>query len=126
MEYPIFYIHVEPYRWETGVYISQLLPGGKVTQPNQDLPGGTIGYPAQPGLTWRKGRLLSPTRINLEEPVRVASPTRINLEEPARVAQHNQDTLASRGLEEPAHASRGLEEPFFQLCCGVIFCSGGK
>jgi hypothetical protein len=33
----------------------------------------------------------SPTRINLEEPVRVASTTRINLEEPARVAQHKQD-----------------------------------
>ncbi len=31
------------------------------------------------------------------------------------------NTLASRGLEEPAHASRGLEEPFFQLCCCVIF-----
>ena len=30
-------------------------------------------------------------------------------------------TLASRGLEEPAHASRGLEEPFFQLCCCVSF-----
>ncbi len=28
-------------------------------------------------------------------------------------------TLASRGLEKPAHASRGLEEPFFQLCCCV-------
>jgi hypothetical protein len=28
----------------------------------------------------------SPTRINLEEPVRVASPARINLEEPVRVA----------------------------------------
>ncbi len=26
------------------------------------------------------------------------------------------NTLASRGLEEPAHALRGLEEPFFQLC----------
>ena len=26
------------------------------------------------------------------------------------------NTLALRGLEEPAHASRGLEEPFFQLC----------
>ena len=25
------------------------------------------------------------------------------------------NTLALRGLEEPAHASRGLEEPFFQL-----------
>ncbi len=25
-------------------------------------------------------------------------------------------TLASRGLEEPAHASRGLEELFLQLC----------
>ncbi len=31
------------------------------------------------------------------------------------------NTLASRGLEEPAHALRGLEEPFFQLCCGVSF-----
>ncbi len=28
---------------------------------------------------------------------------------------------ASRGLEEPAHASRGLEEPFFQLCCWFSF-----
>ncbi len=56
-------------------------------------------------LTWRNRRLPSPTRINLEEPVRVASPTginleepvrvasptRINLEEPGRVTQHNQD-----------------------------------
>ncbi len=33
----------------------------------------------KPGLTWRNRRLPSPTRINLEEPVRVASPTRINL-----------------------------------------------
>ncbi len=33
-------------------------------------------------LTWRNHRLPSPTRINLEEPVRVVSPTRINLEEP--------------------------------------------
>jgi hypothetical protein len=32
------------------------------------LPGGTVGYPAQPGLTWRNPRLPSPTRINLEEP----------------------------------------------------------
>ncbi len=31
------------------------------------------------------------------------------------------NTLASCGLEEPAHASRGLEEPFFQLCCCVSF-----
>ncbi len=30
-------------------------------------------------------------------------------------------TLASRGLEEPAHASRGLEELFLQLCCCVSF-----
>jgi hypothetical protein len=35
------------------------------------------------------------------------------LEEPAH---------ALRGLEEPAHTSRGLEEPFFQLCCCVNFC----
>ncbi len=31
------------------------------------------------------------------------------------------NTLALRGLVEPAHASRGLEEPFFQLCCCVSF-----
>ncbi len=31
------------------------------------------------------------------------------------------NTLAWRGLEEPAHASCGLEEPFFQLCCCVSF-----
>ena len=31
------------------------------------------------------------------------------------------NTLASRGLEEPAHALRGLEEPFFQLCCCFSF-----
>ncbi len=30
-------------------------------------------------------------------------------------------TLASRGLEEPAHPSRGLEELFFQLCCCISF-----
>ncbi len=34
---------------------------------------------------------------------------------------HRLKTLASRGLEEPAHALRGLEEPFFQLCCCVSF-----
>jgi hypothetical protein len=31
------------------------------------------------------------------------------------------NTLALRGLEEPAHALRGLEDPFFQLCCCVSF-----
>ena len=31
------------------------------------------------------------------------------------------NTLASRGLEEPAHALRGLQELFFQLCCCVSF-----
>jgi hypothetical protein len=31
-------------------------------------PGGTVGYQAQPGLTWRNRRLPSPTRITLEEP----------------------------------------------------------
>ncbi len=37
--------------------------------------------------TWRNlPELPSTTRINLEEPVRVASTTRINLEEPVRVA----------------------------------------
>jgi hypothetical protein len=32
-----------------------------------------------------------------------------------------ENTLALRGLEEPAHALHGLEEPFFQLCCCVSF-----
>ncbi len=31
------------------------------------LPGGTVGYPAQPGLIWRNRRLPIPTRINLAE-----------------------------------------------------------
>jgi hypothetical protein len=31
------------------------------------------------------------------------------------------NTLASRGLEEPAHALRGLEESFLHLCCCVSF-----
>ncbi len=31
------------------------------------------------------------------------------------------ETLASRGLEEPAHASRGLDEFFLQLFCCVSF-----
>ncbi len=31
------------------------------------------------------------------------------------------NSLASCGLEKPAHASGGLEEPFFQLCCCVSF-----
>ncbi len=37
--------------------------------------------------------MASPTRINLEEPVRVASPTRINLEEPVRVASPHRINL---------------------------------
>jgi hypothetical protein len=28
------------------------------------LPGGTVGYPAQPGLTWRNRELPNPTKIN--------------------------------------------------------------
>jgi hypothetical protein len=43
-----------------------------------------------------------------------------------RLTDRETITLASRGLEEPAHASRGLEEPFSQLCCCVSFGSGGK
>ncbi len=31
------------------------------------------------------------------------------------------NTLASRGLEEPAHALRGLEDFFLKLCCCVSF-----
>ncbi len=37
------------------------------TIPTLNLPGGTVGYPAQPGLTLRIRRLPSPTRINLED-----------------------------------------------------------
>ncbi len=35
-------------------------------------------------------------------------------------------TLASRGLEEPAHASRGLEELFSSCAVVSVFGSGGK
>ncbi len=45
------------------------------------IPGGTVGYPAQPGLTWRNRRLPSPTRLTWRNH-RLPSPTRINLEEP--------------------------------------------
>jgi hypothetical protein len=38
-----------------------------------------------------------------------------NLKKAGVIAVSVQATLASRGLEEPAHASRGLEEPFFQF-----------
>ncbi len=36
------------------------------------------------------------------------------------------NTLASRGLEEPAHASRELEEPFSKGAVVSVFGSGGK
>ncbi len=38
------------------------------------------------------------------------------------------DTLASRGLEEPAHATRGLEEPFFPvvLLCQFLVTAGNR
>ncbi len=36
------------------------------------------------------------------------------------------NTLASRGLEEPAQASRGLEEPFTSCAVVSVFGSGGK
>ncbi len=36
-----------------------------------------------------------PTRINLEEPIRVASTTRINLEGPGQGGQPNQDKVVS-------------------------------
>jgi hypothetical protein len=42
-----------------------------------------------------------------------------NIENSMQVENH--ETLALRGLEEPAHALRGLEELFFQLCCCVSF-----
>ena len=60
------------------------------------------GYPAHIGLTWRNlPGLPSTTRINLEEPVRVASPTRINLEEPVRVA-----STTRINLEEPGQGGQ--------------------
>ncbi len=36
------------------------------------------------------------------------------------------NTLASRGLEEPAHASCGLEEPFSSCAVVPVFGSGGR
>ncbi len=44
-----------------------------------------------------------------------------------RQTDRDSNTLASHGLEEPAHALHGLEELFFQLCCCVVsvFGSGG-
>ena len=38
-----------------------------------------------------------------------------------RMTDRGTNTLALRGLGEPAHALRGLEEPFFQLCCCFSF-----
>jgi hypothetical protein len=38
------------------------------------------------------------------------------------ITDRGTNTLASRGLEEPAHASHGLEEQFFQLCCCDSLC----
>ncbi len=38
-----------------------------------------------------------------------------------KLTDRESNTLASRGLEEPAHALHGLEEAFFQLCCCVSF-----
>jgi hypothetical protein len=57
---------------------------------SDSLPGGT-----------RQGAA-STTRINLEEPVRVASPTRINLEEPVRVASKTRINLEEPVRVQPA------------------------
>ncbi len=43
-----------------------------------------------------------------------------------RLTDRETNTLASPGLEEPAHALRGLEELFLQLCCCVIFVLAGN
>ena len=72
------------------------------------------GYPAHLGLTWRNRRLPSPTRINLEEPIRVASPNRVNLEEPIRVASPTRINL-----EEP---SRVASPTRINLFLRLSFC----
>ncbi len=40
--------------------------------------------------------------------------------------ESGKNTLASRGLEEPAHASRGLEELFSSCAVVSVLGSGGK
>ena len=54
--------------------------------------------------------MASPTRINLEEPVRVASSTRINLEEPVRVASPTRIKLfLCLSVRLSVRAKRGIE-----------------
>ena len=45
-----------------------------------------------------------------------------------RKTDRETNTLASRGLEEPAHALRGLEEPFFSvvLLCQFLVLAGNR
>ncbi len=55
--------------------------------------------------------MASPTRINLEEPVRVASPTRINLEEPVRVASPTRINLEKPVRVQPAQPGLTWRNP---------------
>ncbi len=64
--------------------------------------------------------MASPTRINLEEPVRVASLTRINLEEPIKVA-----SPARINLEEPISSGYPAQtgELFFSGRNNDLYCT---
>ncbi len=48
-----------------GGFLDQITNYDRKKQVQLSGPGGTVGYPAQPGITWRNRRLPSPTRINL-------------------------------------------------------------
>ncbi len=53
--------------WQKGAhgYILEVKEDIVIQLGCENVPGGTVGYPAQPGLTWKNHRLPSPTRINL-------------------------------------------------------------
>ncbi len=87
--------HTPAERWWAGKTFLRQWEKSSSSPRAAGVSGRTLGYTAQPGLTWRNRRLTSPTRINLEEPSgypaqpgltwrnrRLPSPTRINLEEP--------------------------------------------
>ena len=70
---------------------------------------------------WRKYRNLFLFLINTLLLYPSLSPYRQTDRQTDGQTDRGTNTLASRGLEEPAHASRGLEEFFLQLCCCVSF-----
>ncbi len=84
-------------------------------------------------LTWRNRRLPSPTRVNLEEPVRVASPTKINLKEPISSGYPAQPGLTWRNPSGwPAQPELTWRNPAglpsttrinLTLCPSSVFCT---